>query len=206
MTLPHNSLPPKPSSGINVNGKLPVSINHYYPAGTGLSTPKLRLGYYQPESCGMDSQTLLKIDSICQAAIKQKATPGCQVLVAKDGYVVYNKAFGFNTYDKKKKKYDRQHIRHRLHHENSGDSSGSHDAFYDQQYSTRLPYCPVFLFSSGNRQARYYCQGIVITFSRIKGIFFLSSSTPLTGIKCKAGCSRQNTRKPIPVNSGIDFT
>ena len=89
--------------GINVNGKLPVSINHYYPAGTGLSTPKLRLGYYQPESCGMDSQTLLKIDSICQAAIKVKATPGCQVLVAKDGYIIYNKAFGFNTYDRKKK-------------------------------------------------------------------------------------------------------
>ena len=89
--------------GINVNGKLPVSINHYYPAGTGLSTPKLRLGYYQPESCGMNSQILLKIDSICQAAIKAKATPGCQVLVAKDGYVVYNKAFGFNTYDKKKR-------------------------------------------------------------------------------------------------------
>ena len=86
-----------------MNGKLPVSINLYYPAGTGLSTPKLRLGYYRPESCGMDSQTLLKIDSICQAAIKTKATPGCQVLVAKDGYIVYNKAFGFNTYDKKKK-------------------------------------------------------------------------------------------------------
>ncbi len=89
--------------GINVNGRLPVSINHYYPAGTGLSTPKVRLGYYKPESCQMDSRTLLKIDSICQIAIKTKATPGCQVLIAKDGYIVYNKAFGFNTYDKKKK-------------------------------------------------------------------------------------------------------
>ena len=89
--------------GINMNGKLPVSINHYYPAGFGLSTPKIRLGYLLPENCNMDSQALLKIDSICQAAIKVKATPGCQVLVAKDGYVVYNKAFGFNTYNKKKK-------------------------------------------------------------------------------------------------------
>ena len=89
--------------GITVNGKLPVSINYFFPAGTGLSTPKIRLGYSQPESRGMDSQTLLKIDSICQAAIKEKATPGCQVLVAKDGYVIYDKAFGFNTFDKKKK-------------------------------------------------------------------------------------------------------
>jgi len=89
--------------GINVNGKLPVSINYFFPAGTGLSTPKIRLGYSHPESLGMNSQTLHKIDSVCQAAIQKKATPGCQVLVSKDGYVVYNKAFGFNTFNKKKK-------------------------------------------------------------------------------------------------------
>ena len=88
--------------GINVNGKLPVSINYYFPVGSGLSTPKVRLGYHKPETSGMQSETLLRIDSICQVAIREKATPGCQVLVAKDGYVVYNKAFGFNTYDKKK--------------------------------------------------------------------------------------------------------
>lgn len=88
--------------GINVNGKLPVSINYYFPVGTGLSTPKVRLGYHNPESSGMQTQVLHRIDSVCQAAIQTKATPGCQVLVAKDGYIVYNKAFGFNTYDKKK--------------------------------------------------------------------------------------------------------
>lgn len=88
--------------GINVNGKLPVSINYYFPVGTGLSTPKVRLGYHKPESSGMQTTILHRIDSVCQAAIQTKATPGCQVLVAKDGYIVYNKAFGFNTYNKKK--------------------------------------------------------------------------------------------------------
>ena len=88
--------------GINVNGKLPVSINYYFPVGTGLSTPKVRLGYHKPESSGMQTTILHRIDSVCQAAIQAKATPGCQVLVAKDGYIVYNKAFGFNTYNKKK--------------------------------------------------------------------------------------------------------
>lgn len=88
--------------GIHVNGKLPVSINYYFPVGTGLSTPKVRLGYHKPESSGMQTEILYRIDSVCQEAIRTKATPGCQVLVAKDGYVVYNKAFGFNTYDKKK--------------------------------------------------------------------------------------------------------
>jgi len=88
--------------GIKVNGKLPVSINHTYPAGIGLSTPKIRLGYQHPESNDMNSRVLQKIDSLCQDAIQQRATPGCQVLVAKDGYVIYNKAFGYHTYKKQR--------------------------------------------------------------------------------------------------------
>ncbi|WP_052634487.1 glycoside hydrolase family 3 N-terminal domain-containing protein [Sanguibacteroides justesenii] len=88
--------------GIRVEGKLPVSINLSYPAGTGLTTPKIRLGYHLPVLSGMDSFVLQRIDSICQAAIQAEATPGCEVLVAKDGYIVYNKAFGYHTYQKKK--------------------------------------------------------------------------------------------------------
>lgn len=88
--------------GIPLNGKLPVSVNLYFPAGTGLSTPKVRLGYRQAEASGLNSHVLQRIDSICLATIKQKATPGCQVLIAKNGYVVYNKAFGFNTYKQQK--------------------------------------------------------------------------------------------------------
>lgn len=86
--------------GIKVNGKLPVSVNVYYPAGIGLSTQKIRLGYQRPESKGMDSDMLHRIDSLCLDAIQKEATPGCQVLVAKEGYVIYNKAFGYHTYKK----------------------------------------------------------------------------------------------------------
>ena len=89
--------------GIPVNGKLPVGINFSYPAGSGLSTPKVRLGYHAPELSGLNSLLLERIDSICQEAIRMKATPGCQVLVAKDGFVVYNKAFGHHTYQRKRK-------------------------------------------------------------------------------------------------------
>lgn len=84
--------------GIPVDGKLPVSISPAYSAGDGLSTPKTRLGYALPEMCRMTSERLSRIDSMCNVAIQTKATPGCQVLVAKDGYVVYDKAFGYNTY------------------------------------------------------------------------------------------------------------
>lgn len=86
--------------GIGITGKLPVGISNRYPAGTGIITPKTRLGYATPEMCGIHTEKLLPIDTLCQNAIHQGATPGCQVLVAKDGYVLYNKAFGFNTYKK----------------------------------------------------------------------------------------------------------
>lgn len=86
--------------GIGINGKLPVSINKQYPAGTGLVTSKTRLGYIIPEMCGISSEKLSGIDSLCEFAIKTGATPGCQVLIAKNGYIFYNKAFGYNTYDR----------------------------------------------------------------------------------------------------------
>lgn len=88
--------------GIPAEGKLPVSISPAYPAGTGISTAKTRLGYALPEMCHLSSSRLSAIDSVCKAAIRLQATPGCQVLVAKDGYIVYDKAFGHHTYEKKK--------------------------------------------------------------------------------------------------------
>lgn len=87
--------------GIAVSGRLPVSINVGFPAGKGIVTPKIRLGYSTPEMCGVSSSLLSGIDSLCKMAIQTEATPGCQVLVAKDGYVIYNKAFGYHTYKKK---------------------------------------------------------------------------------------------------------
>ncbi len=88
--------------GIPVSGKLPVSISPEFPEGTGITTPKIRLGYELPEMCGIPSASLSAIDSICENAIRIKSTPGCQVLVAKDDYIIYNKAFGYHTYEKQK--------------------------------------------------------------------------------------------------------
>jgi len=85
---------------VNVNGKLPVSISKEFKAGLGLETQSLnRLKYSQPEALNMNRDTLALIDSIVNYAIHIKATPGCQVLVAKEGKVVYNKSFGYHTYD-----------------------------------------------------------------------------------------------------------
>ncbi|HSI90968.1 MAG TPA: glycoside hydrolase family 3 N-terminal domain-containing protein, partial [Adhaeribacter sp.] len=89
---------------IPAKGVLPVTASTEYKAGTGLKTPAMnRLRYDVPESVGMDSRTLKGIDNIALEAIAYAATPGCQVLVVKDGTVVFNKAYGHFTYDKSQK-------------------------------------------------------------------------------------------------------
>jgi len=42
---------------------------------------------------------LSRIDSIVQDGIKAQAFPGCQVMVLKEGQVIYDKCFGYYTYD-----------------------------------------------------------------------------------------------------------
>jgi beta-glucosidase-like glycosyl hydrolase/CubicO group peptidase (beta-lactamase class C family) len=87
---------------ISAKGKLPVSIQEEFPVGTGIETRDLkRLQYSIPESVGMSSQKLRKIDSVAEYIMSEKMTPGLQVLVARDGQVVYEKSFGFHTDQKK---------------------------------------------------------------------------------------------------------
>lgn len=85
-------------------GKLPVSINEFFPVNHGWETkPTNVLGFSAPENVGMNAAKLNQIDSLVQKAIKAKMTPGAQVLVAKDGKIIYQKAFGSFTYDDKTK-------------------------------------------------------------------------------------------------------
>lgn len=81
--------------GIAAKGKLPVSIPGLYYAGTGIFTEKTRLGYHQPEEVGANPDRLDVIESIVKEGLDEKAYPGCQVLVAKDGMIIYNKSFGY---------------------------------------------------------------------------------------------------------------
>jgi len=84
---------------IALRGRLPVTASPRSAFGTGVLTRKLqRFGYAPPESVGLDGNTLARIESIARNAIAAKATPGCAVLVAKDGKIVYEKAFGYHTY------------------------------------------------------------------------------------------------------------
>ena len=88
--------------GISVKGKLPVSTKHYK-INSGFTTKKIRLGYTIPEEFGVNENDLYKIDSIANNAIINKATPSCQILVAKSGKIFFNRSYGYHTYKKQRK-------------------------------------------------------------------------------------------------------
>lgn len=85
--------------GIAATQKLPAHFSTKYLANSGYDTKKIRLKYTVPEDAGVNSNDLSEIDEIVQEGIVKKAAPGMVVLVAKDGKVIYNKAFGYHTYD-----------------------------------------------------------------------------------------------------------
>lgn len=87
---------------IEVSGRLPVTASDRSTFNTGLRTKKnFRMGFNVPEGVGLSSDTLAKIDQLAKDAIQSGATPGCVVLVAKKGQIVYHKAFGHHTYAKR---------------------------------------------------------------------------------------------------------
>lgn len=81
-------------------GKLPVTVNRKLKLDEGFITAAVgRLRYDTPDKAGMDAGKLAIIDEIANEGIQQGAFPGCQVLVAHQGIVVYNKSFGKLRYE-----------------------------------------------------------------------------------------------------------
>jgi len=86
--------------GASAKGKLATDIPPYQ-LGAGLTTPApTRLGYAPPEAVGLDSQLMTdSLNALIHLGIAEQAFPGANVLVAKNGKVVFHKAYGFHTYD-----------------------------------------------------------------------------------------------------------
>lgn len=80
--------------GISVGGILPVNLRGVAKEGTGIMLPKIRLGFSTPEGEGMSSWLTDSIDALVKKGLRTGAFPGCQVLVARNGNIVYDKAFG----------------------------------------------------------------------------------------------------------------
>ncbi|MCX3265922.1 serine hydrolase domain-containing protein [Pedobacter agri] len=85
--------------GIAAENKLTKAFSAKYTVGSGFTTTKTRLKYTVPEDAGVNSNSLKEIDAIAAETIREKAAPGLVVLVAKDGKVIFNKAYGTHTYD-----------------------------------------------------------------------------------------------------------
>ncbi len=84
--------------GIEISGKIPQFINDSITFKQGFYSPKTRLGYDIPEMVGLDSKNLMKIDSIAYDAIQKWVFPGCEVFLAKDGVIFWQKAYGYIDY------------------------------------------------------------------------------------------------------------
>ncbi len=83
----------------SAKGKLPVTVCNNFKFGYGIDQPSPELPSATPESVGLSSATLTSIDAIANDAIQKHATPGCVVLAARNGKVIFNKAYGYMTYD-----------------------------------------------------------------------------------------------------------
>lgn len=79
-------------------GKLPVTVSEELHYGTGI-TEENYFPSVSPETVGLSSSVLDKIDAVANDAIAKHATPGCVVLVAKDGKVAFQRAYGYTNYD-----------------------------------------------------------------------------------------------------------
>ena len=86
---------------ITAKGKLPVTVCAEYKFGSGIVASDLLLPKVKAEEVGLSTEKLAAIDAVATNAIAQGATPGCVVLVVKDGKIAYEKAFGHYNYDNK---------------------------------------------------------------------------------------------------------
>jgi beta-glucosidase-like glycosyl hydrolase/CubicO group peptidase (beta-lactamase class C family) len=83
-------------------GKLPMTVDNRFDRGHGLDVAwGGHLKDSQPEELGIDPEAFAQIDAIAEKGIAQGAYPGCQVVVAIDGKLIYQKSFGYHTYGKK---------------------------------------------------------------------------------------------------------
>lgn len=84
-----------------MQGRLPVSVPGRFERREGLATRAQGLMQFtMPEEFGWSTRAFSVIDTMVNAAIADSVMPGCQVLVAHRGHVIYQKAFGSHTYDR----------------------------------------------------------------------------------------------------------
>ncbi|MDZ7364030.1 MAG: serine hydrolase [candidate division KSB1 bacterium] len=92
---------------VEISGKSPISIPGYFERGTGLglaaknfapappgTLPRLRLRVGFPEEAGISSVGLDSVRRLMQNAVQDSVFPGAVLLVARNGLIVMDEAFG----------------------------------------------------------------------------------------------------------------
>ncbi len=84
---------------IIANGTLPVTVCDVYKYGSGIIAGNPLLPVTLPGAVKLNAAKLSIIDSIANDGITAGAYPGCVVLVAKNGKIAFEKAYGKYNYD-----------------------------------------------------------------------------------------------------------
>lgn len=90
--------------GINVSGRFPVNIKGIATEGEGIDLYKTRLGHSFSGYNSIAPRLNQIVDSICTEAIEAKAMSGCQVVIAYNGNIITDKAYGHINYGKNEPK------------------------------------------------------------------------------------------------------
>lgn len=90
--------------GIDVSGRMPVNLSGIAKVGDGYCYPKTRLGHTSPVAHNVAAWLTDSIDALVNEGLATGAFPGCQVLVARGGDIIYEKAFGRLSMEKESAK------------------------------------------------------------------------------------------------------
>ncbi len=85
--------------GVGTSNRLAGNFGSSFLKGSGYTINKIRLGYTLPEAVAVNSENLVRIDSIVNAGIAAHVAPAVVILLAKDGQVIFSKAYGKHTYN-----------------------------------------------------------------------------------------------------------
>ncbi|MCI4670983.1 MAG: serine hydrolase [Bacteroidia bacterium] len=88
--------------GVAINRAAPDKLAERLQLEKSYFTDKIRLGYCEPERVSIPGDSLRKIDEIVAEGMGAYAFPGCQVLIARKGQVIFHKAYGYHTYSRRR--------------------------------------------------------------------------------------------------------
>lgn len=80
-------------------GKLPITIPGKYWYGQGVEYKAIAIRSGSPSEAGLEAESLSLVDPIIEKAIADSAFPGAVLLVARNGVIAHEKAYGRFLYD-----------------------------------------------------------------------------------------------------------